>query len=101
MWPRRTRNALGPKRTRWSSTLIENQVTYPIVTTPLGAPDIKTVRGFTMFGISFVYVVFKDGTDAYWVRSRVVEYLPKVKAKLPEGVTPQIRPDATSVGWVF
>lgn len=90
--------------TEWmgrSPTLIENQVTYPIVTTFLGAPDIKTVRGFTMFGMSFVYVVFKDGTDLYWARSRVVEYLAKVKDKLPEGVTPQIGPDATSVGWVF
>jgi copper/silver efflux system protein len=90
--------------TEWmgrSPTLIENQVTYPIVTTFLGAPRIKTVRGFTMFGMSFVYVVFQDGTDLYWARSRVVEYLAKVKDKLPEGVTPQIGPDATSVGWVF
>ena len=90
--------------TEWmgrSPTLIENQITYPIVTTFLGAPKIKTVRGFTMFGMSFVYVVFKDGTDLYWARSRVVEYLAKVKDKLPEGVTPQIGPDATSVGWVF
>ncbi|MBS1124513.1 MAG: cation transporter, partial [Deltaproteobacteria bacterium] len=90
--------------TEWmgrSPTLIENQITYPIVTTFLGAPSIKTVRGFTMFGMSFVYVVFEDGTDLYWARSRVVEYLAKVKDKLPEGVTPQIGPDATSVGWVF
>jgi Cu(I)/Ag(I) efflux system membrane protein CusA/SilA len=90
--------------TEWmgrSPTLIENQVTYPIVTTFLGAPSIKTVRGFTMFGMSFVYVVFKDGTDLYWARSRVVEYLAKVKDKLPEGINPQIGPDATSVGWVF
>jgi len=90
--------------TEWmgrSPTLIENQITYPIVTTFLGAPSIKTVRGFTMFGMSFVYVVFQDGTDLYWARSRVVEYLAKVKDKLPEGVTPQIGPDATSVGWVF
>jgi Cu(I)/Ag(I) efflux system membrane protein CusA/SilA len=90
--------------TEWmgrSPTLIENQITYPIVTTFLGAPRIKTVRGFTMFGMSFVYVVFEDGTDLYWARSRVVEYLAKVKDKLPEGVTPQIGPDATSVGWVF
>ncbi len=90
--------------TEWmgrSPTLIENQVTYPIVTTFLGTPNVKTVRGFTMFGMSFVYVVFKDGTDLYWARSRVVEYLAKVRDKLPEGVTPQIGPDATSVGWVF
>ncbi len=90
--------------TEWmgrSPTLIENQITYPITTTFLGAPKVKTVRGFTMFGMSFVYVVFQDGTDIYWARSRVVEYLAKVKDKLPEGVTPQIGPDATSVGWVF
>jgi copper/silver efflux system protein len=90
--------------TEWmgrSPTLIENQVTYPITTTFLGAPEIKTVRGFTMFGMSFVYVVFEDGTDLYWARSRVVEYLAKVKDKLPEGVNPQIGPDATSVGLVF
>ena len=90
--------------TEWmgrSPTLIENQVTYPIATTFLGAPEIKTVRGFTMFGMSFVYVVFQDGTDLYWARSRVVEYLAKVKDKLPEGVNPQIGPDATSVGLVF
>ncbi len=90
--------------TEWmgrSPTLIENQITYPITTTFLGAPKVKTVRGFTMFGMSFVYVVFQDGTDIYWARSRVVEYLAKVKDALPEGVTPQIGPDATSVGWVF
>ncbi len=90
--------------TEWmgrSPTLIEDQITYPIVTTFLGAPGIKTVRGFTMFGMSFVYVVFKDGTDIYWARSRVVEYLAKAQGKLPEGVTPQMGPDATSVGWVY
>lgn len=90
--------------TEWmgrSPTLIETQVTYPIVTTFLGAPHVKTVRGFTMFGMSFVYVIFEDGTDLYWARSRVVEYLAKVQGQLPEGVTPQIGPDATSVGWVF
>ncbi|MEP7124421.1 MAG: CusA/CzcA family heavy metal efflux RND transporter [Byssovorax sp.] len=90
--------------TEWmgrSPTLIENQITYPIATSFLGAPKVKTVRGYTMFGMSFVYVVFKDGTDIYWARSRVVELLAKVKDKLPEGITPQIGPDATSVGWVF
>ena len=90
--------------TEWmgrSPTLIENQVTYPITTTFLGAPKVKTVRGFTMFGMSFVYVIFEDGTDLYWARSRVVEYLAKVQNKLPEGVTPQIGPDATSIGWVY
>jgi Cu(I)/Ag(I) efflux system membrane protein CusA/SilA len=90
--------------TEWmgrSPTLIEDQVTYPIATTFLGAPKVKTVRGFTMFGMSFVYVIFQDGTDLYWARSRVVEYLAKVQNKLPQGVTPQIGPDATSVGWVY
>jgi len=90
--------------TEWmgrNPTLIEDQVTYPIVTSFLGAPKVKTVRGFTMFGMSFVYVIFKDGTDIYWARSRVVEYLSKVREKLPAGVNPQVGPDATSVGWVF
>jgi len=90
--------------TEWmgrNPNLIEDQVTYPIVTTFLGAPSVKTVRGFTMFGMSFVYVVFEDGTDLYWARSRVVEYLARVRDKLPPGVTPQIGPDATSVGWVY
>ncbi|MBM4777963.1 MAG: efflux RND transporter permease subunit [Archangiaceae bacterium] len=90
--------------TEWmgrNPTLIEDQVTYPIVTSFLGAPNVKTVRGFTMFGMSFVYVIFQDGTDLYWARSRVVEYLSKVQARLPAGVNPQIGPDATSVGWVF
>jgi Cu(I)/Ag(I) efflux system membrane protein CusA/SilA len=82
-------------------TLIEDQVTYPISTAFLGAPKVKTVRGFTMFGMSFVYVIFEDGTDLYWARSRVVEYLSKVRERLPAGVSPQIGPDATSVGWVY
>jgi Cu(I)/Ag(I) efflux system membrane protein CusA/SilA len=82
-------------------TLIEDQVTYPIATSFLGAPKVKTVRGFTMFGMSFVYVIFEDGTDLYWARSRVVEYLSKVRERLPAGVSPQIGPDATSVGWVY
>jgi Cu(I)/Ag(I) efflux system membrane protein CusA/SilA len=90
--------------TEWmgrNPTLIEDQVTYPITTSFLGAPKVKTVRGLTMFGMSFVYVVFQDGTDLYWARSRVIEYLSKVREKLPAGVTPQISPDATSVGWVY
>jgi Cu(I)/Ag(I) efflux system membrane protein CusA/SilA len=90
--------------TEWmgrNPNLIEDQVTYPITTTFLGAPKVKTVRGFTMFGMSFVYVVFEDGTDLYWARSRVVEYLARVRDKLPPGVTPQIGPDATSVGWIY
>ncbi|MBS1153059.1 MAG: putative cation efflux system transrane protein, partial [Myxococcaceae bacterium] len=90
--------------TEWmgrNPTLIEDQVTYPIVTSFLGAPKVKTVRGLTMFGMSFVYVVFQDGTDLYWARSRVIEYLSKVRAQLPPGVNPQLGPDATSVGWIY
>jgi copper/silver efflux system protein len=90
--------------TEWmgrNPNLIEDQVTYPITTTFLGAPSVKTVRGFTMFGMSFVYVVFEDGTDLYWARSRVIEYLARVRDKLPAGVTPQLGPDATSVGWIY
>src|SRR5689334_1718115 len=89
--------------TEWmgrNPNLIEDQVTYPIATTFLGAPHVKTVRGFTMFGMSFVYVVFEDGTDLYWARSRVVEYLARVRDRLPAGVVPQLGPDATSVGWI-
>lgn len=74
--------------TEWmgrNPTLIEDQITYPIATTFLGAPRVKSVRGFTMFGMSFVYVIFHDGTDLYWARSRVIEYLSKVAARLPEG----------------
>ncbi len=90
--------------TEWmgkNPTLIEDQVTYPITSAFLGAPRVKTVRGFTMFGMSFVYVVFENGTDPYWARSRTLEYLSKLQSRLPEGVTPQIGPDATSVGWVY
>jgi Cu(I)/Ag(I) efflux system membrane protein CusA/SilA len=90
--------------TEWmgrNPTLIEDQITYPISKTLLGSPKVKTERGFTMFGMSFVYVIFEDGTDLYWARSRVIEYLSKVSAQLPPGVTPQIGPDATSVGWVY
>jgi Cu(I)/Ag(I) efflux system membrane protein CusA/SilA len=90
--------------TEWmgrSPNLVEDQITYPIVTMFLAAPKVKLVRGFTMFGMSFVYVIFDDGTDIYWARSRVVEYLSKLQGRLPPGVTPQIGPDATGVGWVF
>ncbi|MFN0253863.1 MAG: efflux RND transporter permease subunit [Kofleriaceae bacterium] len=90
--------------TEWmgrNPNLIEDQVTYPITTTFLGAPKVKTVRGYTMFGMSFVYVVFEDDTELYWARSRVVEYLARVQDRLPAGVTPQIGPDATSVGWIY
>ena len=84
-----------------SPTLVEDQVTYPIVTTLLSAPRAKVVRGYSFFGYSFVYVIFDDGTDIYWARSRVLEYMQGVLGKLPEGVTPQLGPDATGVGWAF
>src|ERR1051325_11056704 len=90
--------------TEWmgrSPNLVEDQITYPIVTTFLAAPKVKVVRGFTMFGMSFVYIIFDDGTDIYWARSRVLEYLGKLQGKLPPGVAPQIGPDATGLGWVF
>ncbi|SQI36160.1 Cation efflux system protein CusA [Leminorella richardii] len=81
--------------------LVENQVTYPITTTMLSVPGAKTVRGFSSFGDSYVYVIFEDGTDLYWARSRVLEYLNQVQGKLPQGVTSEIGPDATGVGWIF
>ncbi len=90
--------------TEWtgrSPDLIEDQITYPIVTALVSTPRVKAVRGFTDFGISYVYVVFQDGTDIYWARSRVVEYLQGIRGNLPDGVNPVIGPDATGVGWVF
>ena len=90
--------------TEWpgrSPDLIEDQVTYPIVTSLISAPGVRTVRGFTDFGISYVYVIFEDGTDIYWARSRVVEYLQGLRGRLPDGAEPTIGPDATGVGWVF
>jgi len=90
--------------TEWmgrSPDIIEDQITYPIVTALLSAPRVRTVRGFTDFGISYVYVIFEDGTDIYWARSRVVEYLQGIRGRLPEGNNPTIGPDATGVGWVF
>ncbi len=90
--------------TEWpgrSPDLIEDQITYPIVTEMLAAPKVKFVRGQSMFGDSFVYIIFEDGTDMYWARSRVLEYLQGIKEKLPEGVSPVLGPDATGVGWVF
>jgi copper/silver efflux system protein len=90
--------------TEWmgrSPNLVEDQITYPIMTSLLGAPKVKAVRGQSMFGMSFVYVIFEDGTDIYWARSRVLEYLSGAQGKLPEAVRPQLGPDATGVGWVF
>jgi len=90
--------------TEWpgrSPDLVEDQITYPIVTALRAAPGVQSVRGLSMLGDSFVYVVFKEGVDLYWARSRVLEYLAAIRARLPEGVNPTLGPDATAVGWVF
>ncbi len=84
-----------------SPDIVEDQVTYPIVTAMLGAPKVKTVRGFSDFGYSYVYVIFEDGTDLYWARSRIMEYLSSVAARLPEGVKTELGPDASALGWIF
>jgi Cu(I)/Ag(I) efflux system membrane protein CusA/SilA len=84
-----------------SPDVMEDQVTYPIITSLLGLPNVKDIRGFSDFGYSYVYVIFKDGTDLYWARSRVQEYLSKITADLPVGVKTQLGPDATGVGWVL
>ena len=88
---------------RWdrSPDIMEDQVTYPIVTSMLGAPKVKAVRGFSDFGYSFVYIIFEEGTDVYWARSRTLEYLSAVLPRLPQGVKSEIGPDATGVGWVY
>ena len=89
--------------TAWDEppNVIEDQVTYPIVTALLAAPSVKAVRAQTMFGDSYVFVVFEDGTDLYWARSRVLEYLQQIAGRLPAGVHPTIGPDATGAGWVY
>jgi Cu(I)/Ag(I) efflux system membrane protein CusA/SilA len=90
--------------TEWegrSPDLVEDQITYPISSVFIAAPKVKFVRGESMFGKSFIYVIFEDGTDIYWARSRVIEYLNSVRTSLPEGVNPTIGPDATGVGWVY
>jgi len=81
--------------------VVEDQVTYPLTTTMLTVPKARVVRGFSFFGVSFVYVIFEDGTDIYWARSRVLEYLSSAAQRLPQGVTPSLGPDATGVGWVY
>jgi copper/silver efflux system protein len=88
---------------RWdrSPDIIEDQVSYPIITALLGAPKVKAIRGYSDFGFSYVYVIFEDGTDIYWARSRVLEYLSKILPQLPAGVKTELGPDATSLGWVF
>src|SRR5262252_3805975 len=90
--------------TEWmgrSPTLIEDQVTYPIVSKLISTPHVTDVRGFSMFGMSFVYVIFDEGTDIYWARSRVLEYMNGLRGALPEGVSPTLGPDATGIGWTF
>jgi copper/silver efflux system protein len=88
---------------RWdrSPDIMEDQVTYPIITALLGAPRVKAIRGFSDFGFSYVYIIFQDGTDLYWARSRTLEYLSKILPRLPEGVRTEMGPDATGVGWVY
>jgi copper/silver efflux system protein len=81
--------------------VVEDQVTYPLTTAMLTVPRSRVVRGFSYFGVSFVYVIFEDGTDIYWARSRVLEYLNAATRRLPGGVTPTLGPDATGVGWVY
>ncbi len=91
-------------RTQWpgqAPQIVENQLTYPLTTTMLSVPGVKTVRGYSFFGDSFVYILFNDGTDQYWARSRVLEYLSQISSKLPKGVNPSLGPDATGVGWVY
>lgn len=91
-------------RTSWpgqAPQIIENQVTYPLATTMMAVPGAATVRGFSFFGDSFLYVLFEDGTDLYWARSRVLEYLNQVQGRLPAGVVPALGPDATGVGWIY
>ncbi|MBI3206433.1 MAG: efflux RND transporter permease subunit [Myxococcales bacterium] len=90
--------------TEWSGrspTLVEDQITYPIASSLLAAPKVSAVRGFSMFGMSFVYVLFEEGTDLYWARSRVLEYMATIRERLPEGVSPTLGPDATGIGWVY
>ncbi len=81
--------------------IVENQVTYPLATTMLSVPGARAVRGYSFNGDSYVYILFDDGTDLYWARSRVLEYLSSVQGDLPEGVTPELGPDATGVGWIY
>ena len=91
-------------RTTWpgqAPQIIENQVTYPLATTMLSVPGAKTVRAYSYFGDSFVYVLFEDGTDLYWARSRVLEYLNQVQSQLPPSARSVLGPDATGVGWIY
>src|SRR5512146_1003791 len=90
--------------TEWAGQapqIVQDQVTYPITTKMLSVPRAKVVRGYSFYGFSFVYVIFEDGTDPYWARSRVLEYLSSLGGNLPKGVAPSLGPDATGVGWAF
>ncbi|MBQ0807334.1 MAG: efflux RND transporter permease subunit, partial [Porticoccus sp.] len=84
-----------------SPQVVEDQVTYPLTTSMLAVPRTKVVRGYSFFGLSFVYIIFEDGTDMYWARSRVLESLNYVSGRLPQGITPTLGPDATGVGWIY
>ena len=95
------RSSSTPSGTARRRNIIEDQVTYPITTKMLSVPKAKVVRGYSFYGFSFVYVIFEDGTDPYWARSRVLEYLSSLGGQLPKGVTPSLGPDATGVGWAF
>ena len=91
-------------RTTWpgqAPQIVEDQVTYPLTTTMLSVPGAKTVRGYSFFGDSFVYVLFEDGVDLYWARSRVLEYLNQVQGRLPRAAKTALGPDATGVGWIY
>ena len=81
--------------------VVEDQVTYPLATAMLAVPQARAVRGYSLFGLSLVYIIFEDGTDIYWARTRVLEYLNFIRGKLPSGVNPALGPDATGVGWVY
>src|ERR1051325_4586179 len=81
--------------------IVQDQVTYPLTTKMLSVPHSKVVRGYSFYGFSFVYIIFEDGTDPYWARSRVLEYLSSLSSRLPSGVSPSLGPDATGVGWAF
>ena len=88
---------------RWdrSPDIMEDQVTYPIISSLLGVPKVKDIRGFSDFGYSYVYIIFEDGTDIYWARSRTLEYLSNILPKLPQGVNVELARDETAIGWVF
>ncbi|WP_276968220.1 efflux RND transporter permease subunit, partial [Metallibacterium scheffleri] len=91
-------------KTSWTGQppqVVEDQLTYPLATTMLSVPDVKAVRAYSSFGYSLVYVIFHSGTNLYWARSRVLEYLSQARARLPQGVDPELGPDATGLGWIY